>query len=209
MNVIAKWHDVEQNSEEWENLRLGKITSSNFNIIMASYGKAFGEPAKKYALKLALERIKNSKSEYNYSNAHMERGHEQEPIARMLYEDLYFTEVTNGGFFDCGFYGDSPDGLVGNDGVIEIKSVIETTHYANIKRGAIDPSYKWQIVGHLDCSGRDWCDFISYCADFPEASQLIVYRVYKKDVIEEIKMLSERRKLFNDLIENLIREIPH
>lgn len=209
MNVIAKWHDVEQNSEEWENLRLGKITSSNFNIIMANYGKAFGEPAKKYALKLALERIKNCKSEYNYSNAHMERGHEQEPIARMLYEDLYFTEVTNGGFFDCGFYGDSPDGLVDNDGVIEIKSVIDTTHYANIKRGSIDPSYKWQVIGHLDCSGREWCDFISYCADFPETSQLIVYRIYRKDVIEEIKMLSERRKLFNDLIKNLIREIPH
>lgn len=209
MNVIAKWHDVEQNSEEWENLRLGKITSSSFNIIMANYGKAFGEPAKKYALKLALERIKNCKSEYNYSNAHMERGHEQEPIARMLYEDLYFTEVTNGGFFDCGFYGDSPDGLVDNDGVIEIKSVIDTTHYANIKRGAIDPSYKWQVIGHLDCTGREWCDFISYCADFPETSQLIAYRIYRKDVIEEIKMLSERRKLFNDLIKNLIREIPH
>lgn len=209
MNVIAKWHDVEQNSEEWENLRLGKITSSSFSIIMANYGKAFGEPAKKYALKLALERIKNCKSEYNYSNAHMERGHEQEPIARMLYEDLYFTEVTNGGFFDCGFYGDSPDGLVDNDGVIEIKSVIDTTHYANIKRGSIDPSYKWQVIGHLDCTGREWCDFISYCADFPETSQLIVYRIYRKDVIEEIKILSERRKLFNDLIKNLIREIPH
>ena len=209
MNVIAKWHDVEQNSEEWENLRIGKITSSSFNIIMANYGKAFGEPAKKYALKLALERIKNCKSEYNYSNAHMERGHEQEPIARMLYEDLYFTEVTNGGFFDCGFYGDSPDGLVDNDGVIEIKSVIDTTHYANIKRGSIDPSYKWQVIGHLDCTGREWCDFISYCAEFPETSQLIVYRIYRKDVIEEIKMLSERRKLFNDLIKNLIREIPH
>jgi len=139
----------------------------------------------------------------------MERGHEQEPIARMLYEDLYFTEVTNGGFFDCGFYGDSPDGLVDNDGVIEIKSVIDTTHYANIKRGSIDPSYKWQVIGHLDCTGREWCDFISYCADFPETSQLIVYRIYRKDVIEEIKMLSERRKLFNDLIKNLIREIPH
>lgn len=209
MNVIPKWHDVEQNSEEWENLRIGKITSSSFSIIMANYGKAFGEPAKKYALKLALERIKNCKSEYNYSNAHMERGHEQEPIARMLYEDLYFTDVTNGGFFDCGFYGDSPDGLVDNDGVIEIKSVIDTTHYANIKRGSIDPSYKWQVIGHLDCTGREWCDFISYCAEFPETSQLIAYRIYRKDVIEEIKMLSERRKLFNDLIKNLIREIPH
>lgn len=75
-----------------------KITSSSFNIIMANCGKAFGEPTKKFALKLALDRIKNCKSEYNYFNAHMERGHQQEPIARMLYKNLYFTEVTNGIF---------------------------------------------------------------------------------------------------------------
>ena len=207
MNVIAKWHDVEQNSDEWENLRLGKITSSNFDIIMANYGKAFGESAKKYALKLALERIKNSKSEYNYSNAHMERGHEQEPIARMLYEDLYFTEVTNGGFFDCGFYGDSPDGLVGDDGFIEIKSVVDTTHYANIKRGTIDPSYKWQVIGHLDCTGREWCDFISYCADFPENTQILVYRMHRHQVEQEIKMLRERREKFNKYVEQIKQQI--
>lgn len=207
MNVIAKWHDVEQNSDEWENLRLGKITSSNFNIIMANYGKAFGESAKKYALKLALERIKNCKSEYNFSNAHMKRGHEQEPIARMLYEDLYFTEVTNGGFFDCGFYGDSPDGLVGDDGFIEIKSVIDTTHYANIKRGTIDPSYKWQVIGHLDCTGREWCDFISYCADFPENTQILVYRMHRHQVEQEIKMLRERREKFNKYVEQIKQQI--
>lgn len=209
MNAIAKWHDVEQNTDEWDWLRLGKITSSNLNLIMANYPNAFGIPAKKYALKLALERIKNCKSDNNYSNQHMERGHEQEPIARMLYEDLYFTEVTNGGFFDCGYYGDSPDGLVGTDGVIEIKSVIDTVHYENLKRGAIDPAYKWQIVGHIDSSQREWCDFISYCADFPEISQLIVYRAYKKDLQKELQMLSERRELFNQLIEKTISKIPH
>lgn len=207
MNVIAKWHDVEQNSDEWENLRLGKITSSNFDIIMANYGKAFGESAKKYALKLALERIKNCKSEYNFSNAHMKRGHEQEPIARMLYEDLYFTEVTNGGFFDCGFYGDSPDGLVGDDGFIEIKSVIDTTHYANIKRGTIDPSYKWQVIGHLDCTGREWCDFISYCADFPENTQILVYRMHRHQFEQEIKMLRARREKFNEYVEQIKQQI--
>lgn len=207
MNVIAKWHDVEQNSDEWENLRLGKITSSNFDIIMANYGKEFGESAKKYALKLALERIKNCKSEYNFSNAHMKRGHEQEPIARMLYEDLYFTEVTNGGFFDCGFYGDSPDGLVGDDGFIEIKSVIDTTHYANIKRGTIDPSYKWQVIGHLDCTGREWCDFISYCADFPENTQILVYRMHRHQVEQEIKMLRARREKFNEYVEQIKQQI--
>lgn len=209
MNAIAKWYDVEQNSEEWDRLRIGKITSSNLNIIMANYPKTFGIPAKKYALKLALERINNSKSNNNYSNQHMERGHQQEPIAKMLYEDLYFTEVRNGGFFDCGYYGDSPDGLVGNDGTIEIKSVIDTVHHDNLRRGAVDPAYKWQIVGHIDCSQREWCDFISYCADFPEVSQLIVYRTYREDIEKELQILSERRELFNQLIEKTINEIPH
>ncbi|OCF98761.1 lambda exonuclease family protein [Gilliamella sp. wkB308] len=209
MNAITKWHDVKQNGEEWDILRLGKITSSNLSLIMANYPKAFGESAKKYAIKLALERIRNCKSDNIYTNQHMERGLAQEPIARMLYENLYFTEVTNGGFFDCGYYGGSPDGLVGTDGVIEIKSVIDTVHYKNLKRGAIDPAYKWQIVGNLDCTSREWCDFISYCSDFPELSQIIVYRIYREDVKKELQILSERRELFNRLIQKIINEIPH
>ncbi|EDH6028607.1 YqaJ-like viral recombinase, partial [Salmonella enterica subsp. enterica serovar Agama] len=99
------WHDVEQNSEEWELLRLGKVTASNFGLIMANEGGAFGEPAKRYALQIALEQIKGCKSELTYSNEHMERGHEQEPIARMLYEERYFIDVDNGGFFDHDTYG--------------------------------------------------------------------------------------------------------
>ncbi|WP_177412500.1 PDDEXK family nuclease [Entomomonas moraniae] len=63
--------------------------------------------------------------------------------------------ANNGGFFDCGDYGESPDGLVNDDGVIEIKSVIASTHYATLKRNLFDPSYKWQLIGHLDCAGCD------------------------------------------------------
>ena len=67
------WHDVEQNGEEWDALRMGKATASNFGLIMANEGKAFGEPAKRYALQLALEQIKGSKSEFGFSNDHMDR----------------------------------------------------------------------------------------------------------------------------------------
>lgn len=148
------WHDVEQNGEEWDALRLGKTTASNFGLIMANDGKAFGEPAKRYALQLALEQIKGCRSEFGFSNDHMERGHEQEPIARMLYEEMNFVDVDNGGFFDHETYGDSPDGLVGQDGLVEIKSVIAATHYSTLTRGSFDPAYRWQLVGHLDCSGR-------------------------------------------------------
>src|SRR6185295_353024 len=130
------WHDVEQNSDAWTALRCGLATASNFACFMANDGKAFGDPAKRYALQLALERITGRKAEYSFKNDDMDRGHDQEPIARMMYEDENFVTVTNGGFFDCGEYGDSPDGRVGDDGIIEIKSVIASTHYATLQRGS-------------------------------------------------------------------------
>jgi len=201
------WHDVEQNGEEWDALRLGKATASNFGLIMANDGKAFGEPAKRYALQLALEQIKGCKSEFGFSNEHMERGHEQEPIARMLYEEMNFVDVDNGGFFDHETYGDSPDGLVGQNGLVEIKSVIAATHYSTLTRGSFDPAYRWQLVGHLACSGRDWVDFISYCSDFPDGKQLIVYRLTAAECESEIVRLRARRKDFLELVADTKRRI--
>jgi hypothetical protein len=195
-----QWHDVLQNTESWQALRCGKATASNFGTFMANYGKAFGEPAKKYAVQVALERVTGCKSENGYSNEHMERGHLLEPVARALYEQTYFVDVTNGGFFDCGYYGDSPDGLVANDGVIEIKSVTPAVHYNTLSRGKHDPAYTWQLVGHLDCTGRDWVDFVSFCPEFPEDKQLIVYRVGRDQMQQEIEMLRERRQEFNEIV---------
>lgn len=195
------FHDVQQNSDAWHELRLGKATASNFAVIMASSPNAFGDPAKRYALQIALEQITGRKATYGFSNDHMERGGEQEPLARMIYEDLFFADVTNGGFFDCGHYGDSPDGLVGDDGVIEIKSVIASTHWATRRRGTYDPSYRWQMIGHLDCTGRDWCDFISFCSDFPDDDQLAVYRMNRAEVADDIELLRERRaRFFSELV---------
>ncbi|MDR5611648.1 MAG: YqaJ viral recombinase family protein [Arsenophonus sp.] len=198
-----QWHDVPQNTEVWDALRLGKVTASQFNCFMANQGKTFGEPAKRYALQIALEIITGKKSEFSFTNEHMLRGHEQEPIARRLYEETNFVDVTNGGFFDCGDYGDSPDGLVGNDGVIEIKSVTAAVHYATLQRESFDPTYKWQLIGHLDCTGRDWVDFVSYCSDFPEDKQLIVCRLERRNYQEEINQLRKRRKDFLNFIDEI------
>lgn len=206
MNPI--FHDVEQNSDDWDRLRTGKVTSSNAPLFMANLGKSFGDPAKKYALQIALERITGMKSEYGYSNKHMERGHEQEPIARMLYEDTTFSYVTNGGFYDCGEYGDSPDGRVSNTkGLIEIKSVISSVHYATLTRNSFDPAYKWQLISHLDCSGMDWVDFVSYCSEFPENKQLIIHRVHRDDYTNEIIQLRDRRSEFLNLISDIQKKI--
>lgn len=201
------FHDVQQNTEDWQALRLGKVTASNFACFMANEGKAFGEPAKAYALRIALEIATGRRSENGYSNDHMERGHEQEPIARRLYEDTYFVNVSNGGFFDWGSYGDSPDGLVGSDGGIEIKCVIDKVHYATLLRGSFDPAYRWQLIGHLDCTGRDWFDFVSYCADFPEEKRLLVYRLHRDDYLDEIRRLRERRNEFLNLVQVTLANI--
>lgn len=174
---------------------------------MANELKSFGEPAKRYALQIALEICNGRKAEFSFSNEHMERGHEQEPIARMLYENEYFVDVRNGGFFDWGNYGDSPDGLVGNEGVVEIKSVIAATHYATLRRGSFDPSYRWQLVGHLDCTGREWVDFVSYCSDFPEEKQLIVHRLNRADYSQEIERLRNRREEFIGLVQETLKSI--
>lgn len=194
------WHDVEQNSPEWEALKLGKPSASGYAKFMANYGKAFGDPAIRYALQIALERVNRRKSEYGFKSDDMERGSEQEPIARLRYEEQTFTDVTNGGFFDWGDWGDSPDGLVEADGVLEIKCVIAPTHHATIRRGKFDPAYKWQIVGHFDGTGRDWVDFASYCSDYPEHQQLVVYRTYRDEMADELAQLAERRAQFLELV---------
>lgn len=199
-----KFHDVAQNTDAWQALRTGKATASNFACFMANEGKAFGDPAKRYALQIALELLTGKKAEFSFSNEHMERGHEQEPVARMLYEEENFTTVSNGGFFDWGEYGDSPDGLIDADGVVEIKSVIAPTHYATMRRGSFDPSYRWQLVGHLDCTGRQWVDFISYCSDFPEDQRLIVCRLHRAECMDEIERLRARRDEFMRLIKSTV-----
>lgn len=201
------WHDIPQNTDEWLQLRCGKITGSGLGKIMANEGKAFGDPAKKYAIQIALERIKETWQEGGFSNHHTERGHEQEPIARMLYEETYFCDVTNGGFFDLGNIGVSPDGLVEGGGVIEIKSVIDHVQYANIKRGGLDPSYKWQFYGNLFFTGCEWLDFVSFCAEYPEGKQLFTYRIWREDCQDFFDRIQKRTEEFELLIAETMEDI--
>ena len=201
------FHDVEQNGDEWYYLRGGKVTSSALCSAMANYGKAFGKPAHKYAVSIAVEQITGKAISSDYSNDHMQRGHDEEPLARMLYEEEYFCEVTNGGFFELDDVGCSPDGLVGEDGVIEIKSAIPSIHYERIKKQSYDSTYKWQLAGNLKLTGRDWIDFISYCSAFPEGHKLYTYRCYKEEFKEEFLMIDKRLEEFRKLIKETKKKI--
>jgi len=84
--------------------------------------------------------------------------------------------------------------------VVEIKSVIASTQFATVKRQKLDPAYRWQCIGNLKFTGRDWIDYISYCADFPEDKQLFVQRVKKEDCKKEFEMIDARVKDFMMLI---------
>ena len=196
------WHDVDQNTPEWDALRVGRITGSALAKIMANYGKAFGEPAKKYASDIALGQITGNIPAGGYSNGHMERGHEEEPIAIDEYECRYFTAVTKGGFYSDGDIGCSPDGLVGDNGLVEVKSAIPSIHYTRIAKQSFDPAYKWQYAGNLKFSEREWLDFISYCADYPEGKRIYVYRCWREDFAKEFEMIDTRLDEFRKLIED-------
>jgi hypothetical protein len=185
------WNDIEQNTDLWLLARSGKLTGSAAGKVMANYGKAFGEPAKKLAVDIALEQVTGKPISSDYSNSHMERGHEEEPIALILYESEYFCDVTNGGFYDNGDTGCSPDGICG-DGMIEIKSAIPSIHYARIKRNSFDPAYKWQLLFNLKESGKNWIDFISFCSTFTDNKKLFVHRVNAIDYQDEFKMMESR-----------------
>jgi hypothetical protein len=185
------WNDIPQNDEIWLQARSGKLTGSAIAKVMANYGKAFGEPAKKLAVDIALEQVTGKYISSGYSNDHMERGHEEEPIARMAYENEYFCDVTNGGFYDNGDTGCSPDGICG-DGLIEIKSAIPSIHYARIKKNSFDSAYKWQLLFNMREAKRPWIDFISFCSTYIPAQALFVHRVHASDYAEEFEMMDSR-----------------
>ena len=204
---MGKFHNVEQNSEEWFELRLGKATSSNFNKIMVWHDKGkWGVWAITYAKKVALERITGKRDETkSFTSADMERGHTYEPVAIILYEKEKFTEVKEGGFYSMGKAGDSPDGLVWERGCVEVKTRIPNTFWDRIEKGGVDSSYSWQVQGHLLIGDKDWCDFIDFCPEFPEEKQLLVYRINRDEEI--ISKLEKRLTEFEGLIQKYINLI--
>lgn len=203
------FHNVEQNTENpcpccdktWMELRAGKITGSVIGKVIANYGKAFGEPAKAAAVEVAVVELGGESESSSYTNSHMERGHEQEPIARGLYEQEFFCDVDNGGFFEDSRLGCSPDGLVGKSGMIEIKSVIKSAHYNCVKKNSYDTKYKWQLFHNLIVADREWIDFVSFCSTFPVGKRLFTTRIYREEITEDEKKISVRLDEFFELVD--------
>jgi putative phage-type endonuclease len=158
-----KIHDMEQGSDEWLRIRMGKVTASNFATAMAK-GKAGGVSKTRTTLmhKLIAERLTNEPQE-TYRNGAMEWGTETEPAAREYYEAVNDCDVRQIGFAEHNDYiGCSPDGLVGEDGLLEIKCPNSATHISYILADKLPSTYKAQVQGQLWVTERKWCDFVSY-----------------------------------------------
>jgi len=199
--------DVDQNTDEWLALRAGKVTGSAIAKIMANGSKAFGEPAKRLAVDLVISNLTGVVPAGGYSNSDMERGHLEEPLARSRYEFEQFCHVKNGGFYDNGVSGCSPDGLVGDDGLIEIKSVIPSVHYKRIKTNSYDPAYRWQMIFNLKESGRDWIDFVSFCNSFPDDKKLFIHRLRAESLKTAFDQIDARLAKFFLLMGQINKEI--
>ena len=197
-----QWIDIQQNTPEWEELRVGRVGGSSIAKVMANYGKAFGKPAQELAERIALEQLQGKAVGSNYTNEHMQRGHAEEPIARDLYEKETFSEVTNGGYYiESEDVGVSPDGLVDNDGMIEIKCVIYSVHFQTKRREAYDPKYKWQLALNLSASGREWIDYVEFCSEFPKGNRLFVQRLTRADIGQMADKIRHRLSQFKVLVE--------
>lgn len=161
--------DIEQGTPEWYALRAGVLSASVFSDMLSKgRGKAPGLTRQALIYKLATERLTGRSAEDGYGSFYMERGKEREEQARALYTFQTGNAVDEVAFV---FYdeqeriGCSPDGLVGDDGLVEIKAPKLSTHVGYLLNGGLPSEYRAQVQGQLMVTGRQWCDFCSYCPE--------------------------------------------
>ena len=198
---------IDQGTDEWRMQRLGKVTASRIADLMAKTKSGVAASRGNYQAELIAERLTGTFEE-GFKSAAMERGNEVEADARVAYE--FFKNVT---FQEAGFVdhptiqmsGASPDGLIGDEGLFECKCPNTKTHIDTLLGKNIKGNYFKQMQWQMACTGRQWCDFVSYDPRMPEHLQLFVERVERDDKFiseieaEVIGFLAEIEMTINEL----------
>jgi putative phage-type endonuclease len=175
--------DIVQGSAEWHKQRLGKVTASRVADVIAKTKNGYSASRDNYMAQLICERLTQTPTE-GFSNAAMQWGTETEPLARKAYEALTFTNVVEVAMIDHPFIkmsGASPDGLIGSDGLVEIKCPNTATHIETLLTQKVPSKYITQMQWQLACTKRFWCDFVSFDPRLPNHLQLFVKRVERDD----------------------------
>lgn len=175
---------MSQRDENWFALRAGKFTGSRFADLMARTRSGPSASRKNLITRLAVERLIGTCVE-TYSNFAMQRGIELEPEAIAAYEDNRLVAVELIDFVPhqtLEFCGCSPDGLVGENGMVEVKCPsAEAKHFGALRHGEHAQEYRWQLQGQLWVCGRSWVDAVSYDPRFPPGLQLAIVRVERDE----------------------------
>jgi len=188
---------IAQGTEEWLRLRLGKITASRMADVMAKTKSGPSASRKNYMMELICEKLSGESVEF-YKNAAMQRGNDLEPVARGAYEADKGLFVVEEGLVDhpqIKGLAASPDGLVGDEGLLEIKCPNTATHLDFLKTSKIPSKYILQMHTQMMCTGRNWCDFVSY-DDRLQGLEYKCIRVYldrqiASHIIEEVSLFIE------------------
>lgn len=174
---------IEQRTEAWHAQRLGKVTASRVADLMARTKTGYGASRANYAAELLCERLTGERAE-SFTSAAMAWGTDTEPQARAAYAFLTDADVVEVGFIDhpsIPMFGASPDGLVGETGLVEIKCPNTATHIDTLLSEAVPGKYLTQMQVQMACTGRAWCDFVSFDPRLPADLQLWVKRVPRDD----------------------------
>lgn len=170
---------AEQGTAEWLSERAGKVTASRIADVMAKTKSGYGAGRANYMADLIAERLTGIPKQ-GFTNSAMQWGTETEPQARAMYELETGATVIETGFLPHPTIegtGASPDGLVGDDGLVEIKCPNTATHIDTLRGAAIDRKYLLQMHWQMICAGRSWCDFASFDPRLPMEMQLHIKRV--------------------------------
>jgi putative phage-type endonuclease len=173
-----QYQDIEQGSTSWLKIRAGKVTASRIADVTAKTKSGYGAGRKNYMAQLVVERLTGEVAE-SYTNAAMQWGIETEPYAREAYEIRTGEIVEQVGFIKIPdmMAGASPDGLVGEDGLLEIKCPNSATHIDTLLTQKIDRKYLLQMQWQMLATDRNWCDFVSYDPRMPENLRYFCKRV--------------------------------
>lgn len=197
--------EIVQGSAEWLAARAGKVTASRVADVIAKTKTGPGASRANYMAELIAERLTGEPAE-KFVNAAMAWGTEKEPEARALYEFLTDAEVTQVGFVPHPTISDSgasPDGLVGTEGMVEIKCPNTATHIETLLGQVVPAKYVTQMQWQMACTGRQWCDFASYDPRMPDSMRLFVKRIERdeqfieatsQEIVAFLEELSEKEQ---------------
>jgi len=190
---------LEQRSAEWFAVRCGKVTASRVSDVIAKTKSGWGASRANYMAQLIAERLTGEVAD-SYSNSAMQWGTDHEDEARMAYEFYENAKVQEIGFVRHQDLesGASPDGLVEDDGLTEIKCPNTATHIQTLLDQKIPKKYETQMLWQLECTDRKWCDFVSFDPRMPEDLKLFVKRFERDD-----ERLDEIRGMVADFISEL------